>query len=59
MDEEGEASVIARIAHEISDRAETIEEGRGKLLHLLHPSREHFEKIGWPGDAPVPATAPQ
>jgi hypothetical protein len=44
-------AVLMRIGRLIGDYCEAVEERRGKLFHLLHPNREHFEKQGWPGDA--------
>jgi hypothetical protein len=49
-----ESSVIHRIGREVVARAKIIEDGRGKLFHLLHPNREQFEKNGWPGDGAAP-----
>jgi hypothetical protein len=27
-----------------------LEERRGEAFHLLHPNREHFDRVGWPGN---------
>jgi hypothetical protein len=44
------AEVINRLACQVLDLSKSLEERRGELGRLLHPHREHFEKLGWPGD---------
>ena len=42
-------AVLMRIGNLIGDHCEALEQKRGELFRLLHPSRDHFEKEGWPG----------
>jgi hypothetical protein len=42
------ALCLQRLAWEIKVRASRIGEQRGKLFHMTHPNREHFEREGWP-----------
>ena len=48
--EEVEGMVTCQLARDILANVEEIEEKRCKLFKLLHPNRDHFERVGWPGD---------
>ncbi|TPK42652.1 MULTISPECIES: hypothetical protein [unclassified Mesorhizobium] len=47
-----EGSVVQRLAWLAEENIAAAEALRCDLFRLTHPSREHFEKAGWPGDAP-------
>jgi hypothetical protein len=45
--------VFGQIAREILARCDEIERRRGELFRLTHPNREHFERVGWPGEEEI------
>jgi hypothetical protein len=47
-----DALAIQEVLGVLEEHRKAIEEARCKLFHLTHPDREHFEKNGWPRDAP-------
>jgi len=47
-DDEKLGALLMRIGWQIRDNCTQLEERRGELFKLLHPSRDHFEKEGWP-----------
>lgn len=49
IDGEPMALSIQRLAWEIKRRIRGVEARRGKLFHMTHPRRQHFEREGWPG----------
>lgn len=46
-----QAGVVQRLVFIASDACEDAERLRCELFRLTHPKREHFEKVGWPGDS--------
>jgi hypothetical protein len=65
MGDSNDGAAVQAAAYHIVDLAEAVEERRGKAFRLLHPNREHFDRVGWPDDkseadeaaAPVPTVA--
>jgi hypothetical protein len=49
MDNGPMASALGHLAWEIKGRVRDVEDLRGKLFHMTHPNRKHFESEGWPG----------
>jgi len=47
-DDENLGAFVMQLAWSIEAHCKDIEERRGELFHLLHPSRDKFEKEGWP-----------
>lgn len=48
-DSEGEkGGVMCSLMGLAIDKCKTVEKLRGELFRLTHPSRDHFEKEGWP-----------
>jgi hypothetical protein len=50
IEEESDGAALQAAAHHIVDLAKNLEELQGKAFRLLHPNREHFDRVGWPGD---------
>jgi hypothetical protein len=48
LSEDGEGTVVQRLAWIAREQIDAAEEMRGDLFRLTHPDRKHFEKAGWP-----------
>jgi hypothetical protein len=46
-----DALAIQEVLGVLDEHCKAIEAARIELFRITHPDREHFEKLGWPGDA--------
>lgn len=46
-----EASVICTLAGLVLERCRQVAKMREDVFRATHPSRSHFERVGWPGAA--------
>ena len=51
LDDQQLGGVLMRMGWVIKDHCRIVEDKRCELWRMLHPSRDHFEKEGWPGEA--------